>query len=148
MDENQIRYIMAEDHHKTLIASSWSEMAARHMHIADGFSLLAMEQDTPVGLIAVQWQSLPPPYAPSEVEGFIDIIEVQPAFRRQGIATALIAHSAERARAHGAYQLRAWSSQDKTEALRLWKALGFGLCPAVTFPRGQEAHGYFIAKVL
>lgn len=143
-----IRYVLADDHHIGHIAASWSEMAARHMHIADGFSLLAMEQETAVGLIAVQWRDLPPPYPPAMLEGFVDIIEVRPAFRRQGIATALIERAAERARAQGAYQLRAWSSNDKTEALLMWKSLGFALCPAVTFPRGHEVHGYFVAKVL
>ena len=30
----------------------------------------------------------------------------------------------------------------------MWKALGFGLCPATTFPQGQEVKGYFVAKLL
>lgn len=146
--DSTIRFVLADDHHQARIAASWSEMVAWHMHIADGFSLLAMEQEIPVGLIAVQWRDLPPPYPPAALEGFIDIIEVRPAFRRQGIATALIERAAERGGAQGAYQLRAWSSTDKTEALLMWKVLGFALCPAVTFPRGQEVHGYFVAKVL
>ena len=54
----------------------------------------------------------------------------------------------ERARARGVYQLRAWSSEDKTEAIPMWKALGFGLCPATTYPGGREIEGYFVTKVL
>lgn len=30
----------------------------------------------------------------------------------------------------------------------MWKALGFGLCPATTFPNGQEVKGYFVARLL
>jgi hypothetical protein len=60
----------------------------------------------------------------------------------------LIDLSILRAREHGAYQLRAWSSEDKIEAIPMWKQLGFGLCPATVFPRGQEVRGYFVIKVL
>jgi hypothetical protein len=54
----------------------------------------------------------------------------------------------ERAVRRGAYQIRAWSSDDKIEAIPMWKALGFGLCPATEHPRGQEVKGYFVAKEL
>jgi GNAT superfamily N-acetyltransferase len=148
MSESHRRYIAADQSFRADIAREWGDVAARHLHFADGFSLLALDGDNPVGLIAVQWRDLPLPFVPGTCEGFIDILEVRPQVRRQGIATALIARSAERARARGAYQLRSWSSLDKTEALPMWQALDFGLCPAVTFPRGQEVRGYFVAKVL
>ncbi len=61
----------------------------------------------------------PPPPLRDAFEGHIDIIGVAAAYRRQGIATRLIEIAAERAREHGAYQLRAWSSEDKTEAIPL-----------------------------
>jgi hypothetical protein len=48
----------------------------------------------------------------------------------------------------GAYQVRGWSSQDKTEAIQMWKALGFGLCPATVHPKGQQMNGYFVTLVL
>jgi GNAT superfamily N-acetyltransferase len=142
------RYIAADEPSRVAVARGWSDVAARHLHIADGFTLLALEQDYPVGLIAVQWRPLPPPFLPGACEAFIDILEVRPEVRRQGIATTLVERSAARAQARGAYQLRAWSSQDKTEALCLWQTLGFGLCPAVTSAQGQAVSGYFVAKVL
>jgi GNAT superfamily N-acetyltransferase len=148
MREAQRHYIAAAEPHRVAIARCWGDVAARHMHIADGFTLLAMENDNPVGLIAVQWRHLSPPFSSGACEGFIDIIEVRPEVRRQGIATTLIERSAARAQAYGAYQLRAWSSQDKTAVLLMWKALGFGLCPAATIAHGQKVSGYFAAKVL
>jgi GNAT superfamily N-acetyltransferase len=148
MSEAHRHYIAADEPYRVDITRCWGDVAARHIHIADGFTLLAMDNDNPMGLIAVQWRHLPPPFLPGACEGFIDIIEVRPEVRRQGIATTLIERSAVRAQAYGAYQLRAWSSQDKTAALLMWKALGFGLCPAVTVAQGLEVSGYFVAKVL
>lgn len=129
------------------IANAWNETAARHMHFNDGFSLLALDGDTPAGLISVVYRPLPAPLE-TTVEAFIDIIEVATPYRRQGIARQLVDHTARRARAAGAWQLRAWSSEDKTGALRLWRALGFGLCPATTYPGGRAVDGYFVARPL
>ena len=129
------------------IRREWGEVAARHMHLDDGFSIVALAGDEPVGLIGVVWRVLPPPLPPTE-EAFIDIIEVRADFRRRGIAAQLIAMSVERARERGAYQLRAWSSEDKLEAIPMWRALGFGLCPATIYPRSEEVKGYFVTHVL
>jgi hypothetical protein len=30
----------------------------------------------------------------------------------------------------------------------MWKALGFGLCPAKTYPNGQAINGFFAVKLL
>lgn len=30
----------------------------------------------------------------------------------------------------------------------VWRALGFALCPATTYPRGAPVEGYFVALVL
>ena len=82
------------------------------------------------------------------LEGYIDIIEVRQGFRRRRVATRMIAMCFERARARGAHQLRGWSSEDKAEAIPMWRALGFGLCPATTYPRGVEVRGYYVTMVL
>jgi hypothetical protein len=54
----------------------------------------------------------------------------------------------ERAKEERIYQIRSWSSEDKIEAIPMWQALGFGLCPATTYPQGKEVKGYFVARVL
>ena len=137
----------ADETWKPRIAGEWGGIAAQHMHIADGFSILALCNGNPVGLISVYWRKLPPPLADMH-EGYIDIIEVLAGFGRRKIATRMIEMSTERARKRGAHQLRAWSSGDKVEAISMWKALGFGLCPATTYPGGEEVRGYFATSVL
>jgi ribosomal protein S18 acetylase RimI-like enzyme len=142
-----IDYIEADEAWRLRIAQDWDETAARHMHLVDGFSILALSDGLPVGLISVYWKRLPPHLEP-EVDAYIDILEVHRDFRRQGIARRLIACAMDRARAEGMTQIRAWSSEDKTEAIHLWKKLGFGLCPAVTYSNGQSVKGFFVVKPL
>jgi len=143
----KIQYIEAGAEMKDYINREWGELYARHMHIDDGFAIVAVHNDQPVGLISVYWRTLPAPL-PDTLEGYIDIIEVREGHRRGGIATALVEVSAQRALEKGAYQLRAWSSDNKTEAIPMWKALGFGLCPATVYPKGEEVHGYYVTKIL
>lgn len=117
------------------------------MHREDGFSIVAFHGEKPVGLVSLRWQTLPPPLPPT-CEGYIDIIEVVEGCRRKGIARKLIELSLERAKAHGVAQLRAWSTDDKTKAAAMWKALGFALCPATHSMWGPQVTGYFVAKRL
>jgi ribosomal protein S18 acetylase RimI-like enzyme len=141
-----IQYIDADEAMKLSIENEWGEKPARHMHLTDGFSIVALDGENLVGLISTYWKKLPAPL--NECDAYIDILEVHKDFRRQGIARRLIEMSMERARQKGMFQIRSWSSEDKLEAIPMWKALGFGLCPATTFPKGQEVRGFFVAKVL
>lgn len=144
---SRVIYVDADEPLKARIAHEWGDLAARHMHLSDGFSLVALTAEQPVGLIGISYRCLPAPLV-GTYEGYIDIIEVHPDYRRQGIATQLIAMVIERLRTQRLYQVRAWSSEDKTAAIHLWQALGFTLCPAMTFPQGQQVQGYFVAKLL
>lgn len=117
-------------------------VAEKHLHIDDGFSIIAMDGADITGIIAVCKELLPPPLS-GTYEGFIDIIQVKPEYKRKGIARKLIELAIERCGKTGCYQLRAWSSEDKTEAIPMWKVLGFGLAPASIFPKGVEVKGYF-----
>ena len=145
--KTHIETIEANEAWQNRIGAEWGEKAARHMHIQDGFTILALEDGEPIGLISVCWKKLPPPLNDT-VEGYIDIIEVLAGYRRLGIARQLIELSAERSREYGAYQLRAWSSEEKTEAIPMWEKLGFGLYPATVTAKSAEIHGYFVTKVL
>lgn len=147
MDKPEIQFVEADEALKNRVAEEWGEKAAHHMHLEDGFSILAMQGNNLVGLISMYWKTLPAPL-PETCEGYIDILDVHKDFQRRGIATRLINMSFERAKAKGVYQVRSWSSLDKIEAIQMWKALGFGLCPAITFPGGQEVKGYFVVKLL
>lgn len=147
MDDLAIQFVDADAVLKDRVLNEWGELQARHMHLDDGFSIVAIFGSTLVGLISIAWKLLPPPLLETH-EGFIDIIEVHQDFRRKGIAKRLVDLSLKRAGAEGAYQVRAWSSSDKMEAIRMWKALDSCLCPATTFPRWQEVTGCFVVKRL
>jgi len=147
LSEENIQFVDATPESIDRIRSEWGEKVAQHMHVEDGLSILAIQEDVIVGLISVYWKQLPPPLLET-YEGYIDIIEVHKDFRRRGIGTQLINLCLERAKEKDTYQLRAWSSLDKVEVIPMWKALGFGLCPAKTYPNGREVMGYFVTKLL
>ena len=137
----------ADEAMRDRVRAEWGENAARHMHLTDGFSIVALEGEILVGLISVYAKMLLVPLEES-FDWYIDILEVSKDYRRRGIATHLIELTIQRAKEAGVYQLRSWSSEDKIEVIPMWKALGFGLCPASTYPQGKEVKGYFVAKVL
>lgn len=145
MEDLGILFVDADEMLKARVLNEWGELQARHMHLVNGFSIVAMQENILVGLISVAWKLLPAPLSETR-EGFIDIIEVHQDFRRKGIARRLVDLSLERAEAEGAYQVRAWSSSNKVEAIPMWKALGFCLCPATVYPRGQEVTGCYVVK--
>jgi len=147
IEQAQVDYVQADAALRERIAREWGELQARHMHVDDGFTVVALSSGRPVGLLAVAWRELPQPLA-RERDAFIDIIEVRPEFRRRGIASRMIGMAAWRGKSAAAYQLRAWSSDDRTEALAMWRALGFGLAPATVYPAGKEVNGFFVTKVL
>ena len=142
-----LTYLDANEGIKDRIKNEWDEKSARHIHLTDGFSIVALEGEILVGLISVYAKTLPAPLDES-FDWYIDILEVSKDYRRNGIASHLIGLAIQRAKEAGIYQIRSWSSEDKIEAIPMWKALGFGLCPAITYPQGKEVKGYFVAKVL
>jgi GNAT superfamily N-acetyltransferase len=138
MDQTHIAYIDADDARRQRIAEEWGETATRHMHSTDGFSILALYNAKQVGLSSVHCRSVTPPLDDTH-ENDIDTIEVVAGFRRRGIATSMIELSDARAPKRGVHQLRARSSEGKTEALPMWKALGCGPCPATTIQGASKS---------
>ena len=145
----EIEFVEATAELCGLVAEVWGEVGVWHLHIDDGFAILAMCEERPVGLIAVYPRELPPPLAGGR-EAFIDMIDVVAEFRRRGVGRRLVGMAAERARQQGMCQVRAWSSADKVEAIPMWKALGFGLCPGrdLSGRTGEWVEGYFVALPL
>jgi ribosomal protein S18 acetylase RimI-like enzyme len=147
MSVSTLTYLEADENLKNRVGVEWGEKSARHIHLTDGFSTVACDNRLIVGLISVYWKKLPIPLVES-FDWYIDILEVHEDYRRRGVGTQLVKIACERAKGSGVYQIRAWSSEDKIEAILMWKALGFGLCPAITYPQGKEVKGYFVVKVL
>jgi ribosomal protein S18 acetylase RimI-like enzyme len=144
---DDIQFLDTNESWRERFILDFNEKVARHLHFTDGFTISAIFQQQIVGFISTYWRQLPSPLSDTK-EGYIDILEVTQQFRRRGIATKLVDLSVRRAADQHAYQVRAWSSDDKLEVLPMWRKLGFGLCPAMEYHQGQEIHGFFVTKVL
>lgn len=118
---HQITFIDIDEPILAMIAEDFSTKHVRYLRAEDGFTVAAMAEGRPVGFIGLFWRHLPEPL-PGILECFVDIIEVGADFRRRGIAQKLLSIAEDRARERGAYQIRAWSSDDKTEAIPMWRA--------------------------
>lgn len=142
-----VSIVLVDDSNRNRIATQCPSWAA-HLRSDQGFSLIAVCSQRPVGIVTVKWQKLPEPLPPS-TEGYIDIIEVHRPWRRRGIARSLVEVATSRARANGAVQLRAWSTNDKVEAIPTWLRLGFTLCPVThSMWKQTQVTGFFVAKRL
>jgi len=129
------------------VREQWGHKAARHLHFADGFTLLAQQDNALVVMLAVQLRPLPAPSA-NCTEAFIDIIEVDTEYRRRQIGSRMVMFASDLALEADAYQLRAWSSEDKNEAIPFWRSLDFGLAPATVYHGELEIRGFYVTKVL
>ena len=133
---------------KEKIKSSFGQKAYDHCLLdPQGKTFTAIDKNEPVGFISVKKFNLYPPIE-HEHDLLIWIIEVRPEYRRKGIAKALIKRAADYGREIGSVQLRAWSSSDKTEAIPMWKSLGFGLSPGHEYHEGKKIHGYHATRSL
>lgn len=124
-------------------------------HFGEGcYSLGAFDGAEPVGFISTYPEPLIPPLA-EEQDAYIDVIEVDAAYQRRGIAKAMIERTEQWAKAYGYRQIRSWSSDDKEAAIPMWRALNYCLCPAIMYgedlapnPDGSQPVGYYVAKLL
>ncbi len=118
------------------------------------YSLMAMNEDTVAGFISIYPRYYPEPLK-EYCEAFISAIEVEERFRRHGIARKMLELVEDWASAYGYHQLGSWSSDDKTEAIPMWYALNYCVCPAwmrgYSRKKGFEnmpINGFYVAKML
>lgn len=118
------------------------------------YLVAAMDRDTVAGFAAIHPQQWIAPLDNCS-DGFIEVIEVAKEYQRQGIGSHLVKLLEEFAKSYGYYQIRAWSSDDKVEALHMWHKLRYCMCPAAMLGEsvieGYEGHqivGYYYAKIL
>ena len=146
---NNIEFIFADKKHKDWFSSNWGELVGRHMHLDNGFSIVAIHKDIPIAVISVYWKKWTYPLE-YKFDGYIDTIEVKKEYRRYGIGRKLVEIAESTCKDKNIYQIRAWSSEDKTEALLMWKSLGYAMCPARIMVGKNEikVNGYYVAKIL
>ena len=144
---SDIRFVEGNKVLRKRLGKEWGDWAAEHMRLENGFAIMAHHGDKLIGLISLSWQDLPPPLR-SMHDACIDIIEVLDGYRRRGVARRLIEIALERLKGNGVFQVRAWSTEDKKEAIPMWQALGFSMIPVTHSMWGSEISGYFVAKRL
>ena len=82
-------------------------------------------------------------------ETFVNTFAVDETRRRQGYVRALQIAALDLTRELGCYQMRSWSSLDKTANFALKISLGFAVFPAVdTTGSGQTISGVYFVKTV
>lgn len=121
---------------------------ANYLHFDDGFTFVVLDGDEVVGFISARIRKLP--YVEKTFESYIDVIEVRQEYRGLGIARKLLGLSEEESKKKGLYQIRAWSSEDKKEAILMWRNLGFCLDPQeiISEVTKKPVKGCFVIKIL
>jgi len=141
-----ITYVQVDEALKEQIKASWQSNAGDYLHLgSDGLTVAAVVDGQPLGVISAFKRNLPEPLAMVR-EAFIDIIEVQEPFRRQGIGEMLVSRVVAWAQDNGLDQVRAWSEEIRLEALMLWRKTGFSFAK-VDFERaGQRRYGFYAVR--
>ena len=118
------------------------------------YAVAALLDEEIVGFAGINRAKLKPPLDDC-FDAFINAIEVDERFRRQGIGRHLIGMLENWAKTNGYRQIRAWSSEGKVAAIRMWYALNYGMCPSREIHRNKETgenniiiNGYVYAKLL
>lgn len=129
------------------IGETFGKMQGAHIHMEAGSaSFAAFYDDKIVGFISVYPKALIEPLDGSDA--YIDIIETHPDYRKLGVAKQLVKAVENWAKENNHFQVRAWSSADKTAALHMWQQLEYALCPAEIAINGgsEQLKGYYVAK--
>jgi len=116
------------------------------------YRVAAISNEQIVGFAAVSPAQWTPPLEQYS-DAFIHSIEVAESFRRHGIGRRLISMLENWVYDKGYRQIRAWSSYQSPEALHMWYAMGYAMCPATEpiYENGQIKGlnpGYYYAKIL
>ena len=152
-----ILYKEIDDYIEDVIVTQYGEWVREYECLVCGegcYQIAAIDGEIIVGFAALHpagWIAPLDQYS----DGFIEVIEVAEAYRRQGIGSTLVKLLEDYARTYGYYQIRAWSSVDKVEALNMWRKLNYCMCPATMLGQSvksgyenQQIVGYYYAKLL
>ena len=140
-----IEYVHATPELKAAFKAQSGTNASDFIRFDDNyFSLIALDENKPIALIVAKTRFLAEPLQMVK-EAFIDIIEVHPDYRRQGIGTTLAQQVIQWAQESRAAQVRAWSEEIRCEALLLWNKLRFTFS-RVDFQNGADKrYGFYVA---
>jgi len=136
-----IIYVEIDDTVENKVIESFGSWVRDYQCIQRGagcFTVAAICDGKAVGCAAIHPAKLIPPLE-KYYDAFIELIEVDKEYRRQGIAKHMIEILEEQSRDYGYRQIRAWSSEDKVEALNMWYAMDYCMCPAAMLGKSYKA---------
>lgn len=136
--------------HLEQIKEQYNDMLANHVKLdSNSYSLVIVKEEQIIGFISTYINELPDPLL-GDKEAYINVIEIHTDYRNKGFATKLVQMTEAHFKSEGIKQIRAWSSEDKYEAINLWKKLRYGLSPATIFIEKSEVvvKGYYVVKKL
>ncbi len=144
---NKVEYVTVNPELKELIQRDWESNAGDWIYLGDGCcSVAAMVDGRPIGVISAKRRQLAEPVS-MVCEAWIYILEVLDDYRRQGIGTALVESVIDWASDNGLDQVASVSQEIRTEALLLWRKLGFTFVKS-DFKDGEQArYGFYVAKL-
>ncbi|MCL2445364.1 MAG: GNAT family N-acetyltransferase [Oscillospiraceae bacterium] len=149
IDEQMRKKIIAEyGNRERRYSQDFETTIKQHVHLEQGScSIVALHEGKPVGFVSAYTKALAAPLTHVQ-DAYIDILEVDEQYRRQGIAAALVAQAEAWAAQQGLAQIRSWSSDNKTMAIHMWHALGYGLCPAKIWVEWckKAVDGFYVVK--
>ncbi len=115
----------------------------------DTFALSVLDDDTPIGYICVTPRALTYPLEHLK-DAYIEVLGVHPDYRRQGIGRHLVRCAEDWATKEGFKQIRTHSDYKSAEAIKMWYAMDYSLCPADDWIESDKIYfpGYYAAKQL
>ena len=147
MDDLEYREITNSLRDQIIADKSWGH-AGEHIRLGpECFSIGAFVGEDLVGFISAFRRPLPPPLADLS-EAFINIIVVRPSYQRRGIGSSLLQQTVQWARQHRLYQVSAWSTEDRIEAIGLWRKAGFGFRRQEFEVEGRKGYGFWVVLPL
>lgn len=142
-----MEYKLLDDITKIKLNDKYKSWAGPHLHEGeDGFTLVAIDKDI-VGFMSVYRKELPWPLD-HVFESYIDVIKVDDDYKKRGIGSKLLKAAEKWSKDNNVYQIRAWSSLDKTEIIPLWHKLNYSLCPAQIWndEHKEVIRGFYVVK--
>ncbi len=116
------------------------------IHIDDGYSFISKHNEELIGIISIYIRNIFENNSLKEI--YIDLIEVDENYRRMKVATNLLQKVVEFSKMNGIYQLRAWSSLDKEQAIKLWKNHKFCFNPVTMKKNNSDIQGVYVTKLI
>lgn len=144
--QDPVEYVAVTPELKKRIQHDWESNAGDWIYLGDDCcSIAAMVDGRPIGVISAKRRQLAEPVSMIH-EAWIYILEVLDDYRKQGIGTTLVEAVIGWASENGLDQVASVSQEIRTEALLLWRKLGFTFIKSDFKDGDQVRYGFYVAR--